>query len=157
MNVIKNKSAFRMGKRHYILCGDEEGMKDLASIKVTLLNHRMSFEEIHLSRCSPAEMDSLLGMQKMGTYLYVAAEGEKVRELLDMADKLGYSSEEAQFIRVGEIEKKIFCCKCHGISIVKGTMNKSGCIICSACAAKLELSDHYSPIKDAYLGYVAPH
>ncbi|MGD6776106.1 dimethylamine monooxygenase subunit DmmA family protein [Sutcliffiella horikoshii] len=155
MNDIKNEPIFQPGKKHYVLCGDEEGLDSLSPIKMILSNEKMSFEEIHLlSECS-SEVDRKLERQKMGTFLYVAAEGNKLRKVLSMATKLGYSPEEAQYIMVEKEEKRIFCCRCHVISIVCGESIKRGILNCPACSLKLELSDHYSPIKDAYLGYVA--
>ncbi|WP_404459960.1 dimethylamine monooxygenase subunit DmmA family protein [Sutcliffiella horikoshii] len=155
MNGITNDPVFQPGKRHYVLCGDEEGLDSLNPIKQILTNGQMSFEEIHLFLESPSEVDKKLERQKMGTYLYVAAEGKMLRKVVSTAKKLGYSSEEAQYIRVGEEEKRIFCCRCHVISRVNNTLNIGEHINCTACSLKLELSDHYSPIKDAYLGYVA--
>ena len=154
MNSITNDPVFQPGKRHYVLCGDEEGLVSLNPIKQILTNCQMSFEEIHLlSECS-SEVDRKLGLQKMGTFLYVAAEGKKLRKVISTAIKLGYSSKEAQYIRVGEEEKRIFCCRCHSISKVNNRVNIGEHVHCTACSLKLELSDHYSPIKDAYLGYV---
>jgi hypothetical protein len=152
---IKNEPIFHPGKKHYVLCGDELGLSTLNPLKKILTNRALSFEEIHLElRCSP-EVDDLLGKQKIGTYLYVAAERERLREVRCLANKLGYSCQEAQFIRVGEEERRVFCCRCHVLSRVENTVNTGEYINCKACSLKLELSDHYSPIKDAYLGYVA--
>ena len=155
MNGITNDPVFQPGKRHYVLCGDEEGLDSLNPIKQILTNGQMSFEEIHLLLECSSEVDRKLEMQKMGTYLFVATEGENLRKVISMAEKLGYSTEEAQYIRVGEEEKHIFCCRCHGISRVNNIVNIGEHVHCTACSLKLELSDHYSPIKDAYLGYVA--
>lgn len=155
MNDIKNEPIFQPGKRHYVLCGDEEGLNSLISIKQTLINQQLSFEEIHLiSECS-SEVDKKLGMQKIGAFLYVAAEVKQLSKIIFSAKKLGYSSEEAQYIIVGEEKKRIFCCRCHFISIVYNTVNIGELVNCSACSLQLELSDHYSPVKEAYLGYVA--
>ncbi|MGD6870706.1 hypothetical protein ACQCU1_00775 [Sutcliffiella horikoshii] len=155
MNNIKNEPIFQPGKKHYVLCGDEKGLNTLNPIKQFLTNEQMSFEEIHLILECSSEVDRKLEMQKIGTFLYVAAEGKKLRKVLSMATKLGYSPEEAQYIIVGKEEKRIFCCRCHVISSVCGESIKRGILNCPACSLKLELSDHYSPIKDAYLGYVA--
>ncbi len=130
-------------------------MKRLNGIKESLTNQSLSFEEIHLfHECSP-EVDIHLGKQKIGTYLYAAAEWNTLKEVVFLAKKLGYSSEEAQFIGVGEKEKRVFCCRCHFISNLRSPLHTGDQMSCSACGMKLELSDHYSPIKEAYLGYVA--
>lgn len=155
MNDIKNESSFKPGKRHYILCGDMDGIKVLNPIKKSLLQQSLSFEEIHLFHACSPEVDITLGRQKMGAFLYVAAEGEKLREVMSLAKKLGYSSEETQFVRVGNEKKRVFCCRCHVISVLDNSFNKGSYVTCTSCKLELELSDHYSPIKDAYLGYVA--
>lgn len=155
MNDIKNEPIFIPRKRHYVLCGDEEGLASLNSIKSVLLNEKLSFEEIHLSKECSSQVDKRLEVQKMGTFLYVAAEGKRLRKVIHTSKKLGFSREEAQYIRVDEEEMKIFCCRCHGISRVNNTVNIGDHVNCTACSLKLEVSDHYSPIKDAYLGYVA--
>ena len=155
MNDIKNEPIFHPGKRHYVLCGDEEGFQNLNSIKERLTNEKKSFEEIHLSRECLSEVDRRLGLQKMGAYLYVAAEENKLKKVITTASRLGYSSEEAQFIRVGKGELRIFCCRCHVISRVNNSVNIGEHVNCNACRLKLELTDHYSPIKDAYLGHVS--
>lgn len=154
MNDIKNEWIFQPGKKHYVLCWDEWGLSRLNPLKKILTNQALSFEEIHLNRRCSSEVDDLLGKQKIGTYLYVAAGREKLREVICLAEKLGYSSQEAQFIRVGEEDRRVFCSRCHFISRVENTVNTGQCITCIACGMKLEMSDHYSPIKDAYLGYV---
>jgi dimethylamine monooxygenase subunit C len=152
---IKNNLIFHSGKKHYVLCADEVGLSRLNPLKEILTKRALSFEEIHLERRCSLEVDDLLGKQKMGTYLYVAAERERLREVLFTANKLGYSSQEAQFLRVGEEEKRMFCCKCHFIFRLENTVNTGEYINCTACSLKLEVSDYYSPLKDAYLGYVA--
>ncbi|KMJ60350.1 hypothetical protein AB685_05925 [Bacillus sp. LL01] len=155
MSDIKNDPVFHPGKRHYVLCGDEAGMKKLKSVKKILADQLVSFEEIHLFQECSSEVDNHLGRQMIGSYLFVAAEWKTLREFMGLTKKLGYSSEDVQFIIVGEEEKRIFCCRCHFISILKSSITTGDWIPCSGCGLKLELSDHYSPIKDAYLGYVA--
>ncbi|NLP51702.1 hypothetical protein [Bacillus sp. RO1] len=155
MNDIKNEPIFQPGKRHYVLCGDEKGLNSLNPIKQILSNDQMSFEEIHLSLECSSEVDKKLEMQKIGTFLYVAAEGKKLRKVICTAEKLGYSSEEAQYIIVGKEKKRVFCCRCHFISTVNYTLNIGEHVNCTACNLQLDLSDHYSPVKEAYLGYVA--
>ncbi|TYS69531.1 hypothetical protein FZC76_04665 [Sutcliffiella horikoshii] len=155
MNDIKNEPTFRLGKRHYVLCGDEEGLKSLNPIKQNLTNDQLSFEEIQLDLECFSEVDKKLEMKKMGTFLYVAAEGKKLRRVICTAEKLGYSFEEAQYIIVGEGKKGIFCCRCHYVSTVNHTLNIGDHVNCTACSLQLVLSDHYSPVKEAYLGYVA--
>ena len=154
MTDIKNKPIFQPGKKHYILCGDDLGFKRLHSIKEILMKGLMSFEEIHFNSKCISEVDEVLGKQKIGTYLYAAAEGEKLREIIGLASKLGYSAQESQFIRLGEEQKRIFCSKCHFISMVNRSISQDGYMICTSCGFKLELSDYYSPIKDAYFGYL---
>ncbi|KPB04573.1 hypothetical protein [Bacillus sp. CHD6a] len=155
MNDIKNEPIFQPGKRHYVLCGDEEGLSSLKLIKEILLNDQLSFEEIHLKLECSSEVEKKFEMQKIGTFLYVAAEAKKLRKIKSTAGKLGYTSDETQYIIVGEEEKRIFCCRCHFVSSVDHTLYRDKHVNCAACSLQLVLSDHYSPVKDAYLGNVA--
>lgn len=139
-------------KRHYLFCADEEGMKLLQPLIDAVKEGDTSYEIQIVKEWNPAYFMKWFSLQKMGSYLYVAAEWNTLKNLKQLAEDVGYSEEEAQYIGYGKQQIKVFCCRCHGISVLeKGQPERN----CDHCGLLLEVSDHYSQLRDAFLGYVA--
>jgi dimethylamine monooxygenase subunit C len=137
------------GKRKYLFYADQIGMQILqpviGKVKVLMLTYEMAFEGEH-------DLSMWLIEQKMGSYLYVAAPWSNLKSIKLLAEDIGFSAEEAHYIGYGDRRINVFCCRCHGLTESDGTVAE---IICRHCQLLLEVSDHYSSLREAYLGYVA--
>jgi dimethylamine monooxygenase subunit C len=142
-------------KRKYIFLGDQVGITQLISIIEQVKTNNQPFEVVYLiDQVQQALADELiqkLSQQKMGCYLYVVVPWVNLHAIKQITEELGYSDKEAQYIGHGQKYIKVFCCRCHGI--VEETCEKVE-TVCNHCELKLEISDHYSSLRDAYLGYV---
>ncbi|WP_223589338.1 dimethylamine monooxygenase subunit DmmA family protein [Neobacillus bataviensis] len=143
------KALFVSGKRKYLFCADQNGMEILQPV-IDLAVAENAPYEIYSEEQPLIEW---LKKQKMGCYLYVAAEWAKLVSLKKLTEEVGFSEEEARYIGYGKRWVKVFCCRCHGITEV--ILQEKQEIACSECDLLLEVSDHYSTLKNAYLGYVA--
>ncbi|RLQ93825.1 hypothetical protein [Falsibacillus albus] len=151
----KKAPSFISGKRKYIVCGDEKGIHMLTPIIQTILREGYLHELVEIGEnASPDDLIDMLGRQKMGTYLYLCLSWGKLNALKDRVRQIGFSDEEAQFHGHGEKDINVFCCRCHGITTVGESGVESG-VACKTCQLILDVSDHYAPLKDAYLGYPA--
>ncbi|MBY6038168.1 hypothetical protein KUV80_16025 [Fictibacillus nanhaiensis] len=150
---MNKEAVFIPHKRKYLFCADQQGMKLLSDV----------IEQVKRSECSydlfvfEGDPDwkpffNFLKKQKMGTYLYVALNNQVLGHAQTLAEEIGFSAEEAQYVVYGEVVRKIFCCRCHGINEAK---EKEIEITCEQCGLVLSISDHYSTHHHAFLGYVA--
>ncbi|AST93864.1 dimethylamine monooxygenase subunit DmmA family protein [Sutcliffiella cohnii] len=139
------------GKRKYIFCGDEASLEVLQPIIYEVKKKELPFEIVPLDSST---LQNLLSSQKMGTFLYIAAPWKLKREIEKMAWSIGYSEEEMISVGIGPKPMNVFCCRCHGIT-EKINLIVDEEITCSHCELQLVVSDHYSSLRDAHLGYVA--
>jgi dimethylamine monooxygenase subunit C len=140
---------FIPGRRVYLLCGDKEGINRLQPIIKEVIDQKLPFEFVEVES---TELASWLRRQKMGSYLYVSASWGRVRDIKVLAEDIGFTEEEAQYKGHGGRMVNIFCCRCHGLT--PAPESKSNYLIsCSHCHLNLTISDHYSSLRDAYLGY----
>lgn len=143
-------------KRHYLFCIAEKNLEHLAEIITKVKENNQTFEVFGLKDTdSLIVLQNWLEKQKMGTYLYIAAEWNELHLYKEMAESAGFSDEEAQYIVVGKKKRKVFCCRCHGITEAceADIQVKNNQLSCIHCQLSLAVSDHYSRIRDAYLGY----
>ncbi|WP_413303324.1 hypothetical protein AA0X95_25860 [Bacillus sp. 1P10SD] len=141
------------GKRHYLFCADEKGMKLLQPLIDGIKDGNISYEiQIVKDNFSHTLISEWLSMQKMGSFLYAAAEWNSLKHLKLMAEDAGFSEEEAHYIAYGKQQIQVFCCRCHGISVLEKSQIERNC---DHCGLLLEVSHHYSKLRDAFLGYVA--
>jgi dimethylamine monooxygenase subunit C len=152
---MKNQPNLVPNKRKYLFLADRIGMTILnpmikqakinnESIEIVLFNKQIDFQQ--------TDINQWLGEQLMGTYLYVSLPWEELHPFKQKVEEIGYSEEEYQCFGYGEKIKNVFCCRCHGITHVG---NEKVEVICLHCNLLLEVSDHYSTLRDAFLGYVA--
>ncbi|HLO11018.1 MAG TPA: dimethylamine monooxygenase subunit DmmA family protein [Pseudoneobacillus sp.] len=154
---MKNQANFIQGKRKYLFLVDQIGIELLKPIIDHTIEKNNSFEAVFLGELIEGEtektnIEQWLSKQKMGTYLYVALPWNKLLETKRLIEKIGFTEEEVQCIGYGHKQIHVFCCRCHGITTVT---NGEDFIPCQYCQLELEITDHYSSLRDAYLGYVA--
>lgn len=142
---------FINGKRKYIFCGNEASLEVLQRVIKEVKKKELPFEIVPLN---PSHLQNFLSSQKMGTFLYIAAPWKLKREIEKMAWSIGYSEEEMISVGIGQKPLNVFCCRCHGIT-EKINIKIDEEITCSHCELQLVISDHYSSLRDAHLGYVA--
>ncbi|MET3730047.1 hypothetical protein ABID52_003664 [Fictibacillus halophilus] len=140
------------GKRKYIFCSDKHGLRVLSNVFEQVKKEKLAYEWYHFSTEKRELLEEFLSKQKMGTFLYVVLPYSEVHIVQTMATRIGFSSDEAQFIGYGEEWISIFCCRCHGLN--RGEEQQTE-LTCHQCKLKLEVSDHYSQVHHAFLGYPA--
>lgn len=137
------------GKQKYLFYTDQRGFEFLLPViemvKELMLPYELVFE-------GERDLSEWLTSQKMGTYLYGALEWSKLSSIKVLAEDIGFSVEEAQYMGYGNRRINVFCCRCHGLTEVDSGVEKVNCIHCQLL---LEVSEHYSSLREAYLGYVA--
>ncbi|MCM3719906.1 hypothetical protein [Fictibacillus phosphorivorans] len=146
-------AGFVPGKRKYVICGDQEGLKQLSClierIKEEGLLHEIFVWEGHVE---DSQLSNYLMDQKMGTYLYVAVPHRQLQKVKRVVEVTGLTDEEARYIGYGEKVIRVFCCRCHEVNEVTSHLKE---IKCHQCKLELSVSDHYSVYHNAVLGYVA--
>lgn len=153
---MMKQPVFVNGKRKYLFIADQVGYSLLKpAIDQTIMNN-CPLELVFLGECLDHEQPEMnlkqwLNAQKMGTYLYVAVGWNQLPSIKALAYEIGFSEEETQYFGLGTKHKKVFCCRCHGISEVKEEQAE---LVCQHCKLEIAASDHYSILRDAYLGYV---
>jgi dimethylamine monooxygenase subunit C len=157
-----NDAIFVEGKRKYLFCIDQKGMPKLAPIIEMVIEKNISFELYFIGAEYDkdqvvTDLSKWLSGQKMGSFLYVAVTWDKLKNIKKLSEDIGFSNEEVQFVGYGVKDICVFCCRCHGITELSKQHESSEQTIvnCCHCGLLLEISDHYSTLKDAYLGYVA--
>ncbi|MDN4075062.1 dimethylamine monooxygenase subunit DmmA family protein [Fictibacillus terranigra] len=142
---------FVPGKRKYLICGDPSGINLVQPIIQNIMEQHLSFEVMEIK--DEEKVRNWLDHQKMGCYLYVSAAWPEIERLKNITEDIGFSEEEVQFLGRGEQMIKVFCCRCHGLTEL--ARSDASEITCSQCGLLLSVSDHYSSLRKAYLGYVA--
>jgi dimethylamine monooxygenase subunit C len=144
---------FVPGKRKYVFCGDQQGIKLLSSVIERVKKEGLSHEVFLIEgKVEGSQLSKYLKDQKMGTYLYLCLPNDQLQQAKLVAVFTGFSDEEAQYIGYGEKVTRVYCCRCHGINETTSTVEE---MICRQCGLELSVSDHYSVHHNAVLGYVA--
>ena len=158
-NLINEKAKFIDGKRKYLICSDHKGMTLIQPIVEKLLEKNYSFDFVFIGFDSTLEqtksnLNLWLQNQKMGSYLYLALEKNMLKTLRPLIEEVGFFEDEVQYIGYGDIKTSVFCCRCHNLSELK-VLEVGKEVKCQNCHLLLSVSDHYSNLYDAFLGYVA--
>ncbi|RXT04276.1 dimethylamine monooxygenase subunit DmmA family protein [Ammoniphilus sp. CFH 90114] len=135
-------------KRKYLFCSDESGSGVLESLIQHVKERERPFEWYYRSEL--AAIQAWLNQQRMGSYLYLAGSREFVLQVKKWAEEAGFSEEEMQWEIVGDPQRQIFCCRCHGLHFTAAAEET----LCPHCGLELKISDHYSRRWEVYLGYV---
>jgi dimethylamine monooxygenase subunit C len=148
-----SEAVFVPGKRKYVFCGDQHGMRLLSGVIEQVKGEGLSHDFFLIAGEQDwSQLSKFFKGQKMGTYLYVALPNDQLQQAEMVAEETGFSDEEVQYIGYGEKVIRIFCCRCHGINEAKNFERE---ILCNQCGLELSVSDHYSVYHNAVLGYVA--
>jgi dimethylamine monooxygenase subunit C len=144
------------GKRKYLFLADQIGYALLKPIIEQTIENNCPLELVFLGTCQSPEsvetnLKQWLNVQKMGTYLYVSVGWSQLPPIKTLAKEVGFSEEETQYLGYGTKYRKVFCCRCHGITEVEEEQAE---LVCRQCGLELAVSDHYSTLRDAYLGYL---
>ncbi|MEG9295480.1 hypothetical protein V6B33_03380 [Mangrovibacillus sp. Mu-81] len=150
----KSTPVFLPGKRKYLFCGDKEGMSYLEPVILAVKAQNGEFETGFVEIKKSPELEMWLRSQKMGSYLYVSVCWDRYKEIKALAESIGFTEEEAQFMGHGEKIVNIFCSRCHGMTRIRESESTLE-LKCTHCKLILVISDHYSLLRDAYLGYAA--
>jgi dimethylamine monooxygenase subunit C len=149
---MTSEAIFVPGKRKYVFCGDQHGLKLLSNVIERVKEEDLSHDLFLFTGNQESQLSKFLINQKMGTYLYMALPVDQLQQAKKIAEDIGFSEEEMQFIGYGEKVIRVFCCRCHGINEIRNYEEE---IICNQCGLELSVSDHYSVFHNAVLGYVA--
>lgn len=157
--MIRDSATFIGGKTKYLLCADKNGVTLLKPIldQIILTNQSMEFffiGENAIDHPSIMDIKLWLSRQMMGSFLYLAFDREKLKSLKDLMKEIGFTEDEVQFIGYGIKRNSVFCCRCHWITEINNVELEIQ-VICEKCNLLLSVSNHYSKLRDAYLGYVA--
>lgn len=149
---------FVPGKRKYLFYTDQMGKSLLKPIIDEAIVNNDSFELVFKGtskfELQATDIVKWLSQQKMGSYLYVALPWHEIYDFKKMIESIGLTDEESQLIGHGQQNVKVFCCRCHGIT-EELHIEMDQHLNCQHCHLLLVVSDHYSRLKNAYLGYVA--
>lgn len=88
--------------------------------------------------------------QPMGTHLYIASSFMVTRQLVRVAEAVGYAAEDIQVRAYGQKYHQVFCIACYTINPIKGEST----VTCLNCGQLLAVSEHYSKRLDAVLGHI---
>ncbi|MBO8170900.1 MAG: hypothetical protein H0Z33_03305 [Bacillaceae bacterium] len=140
------------GKQNYVLVADQQGLRVLAPLLEAIRDIGSPYEgpllEEELQDRFDHVVDSILGRQKVGSYLYVAGSRRLVQKVCRIAYASGFTDGDMQ-VKVTDGSFRIFCSRCYMIT----ERVDFSVFICDSCGLKLEPSTHYSRYHDAYLGY----
>jgi dimethylamine monooxygenase subunit C len=149
--MIQKEFSFSKGKRKFLFCADSTGEKSLHTLVHQAMEEGIPFD-FHIFGDEPESfLDMWLNQQKMGSYLYISGGWNFVKRVEKIALAAGFSQEEMQMKVIGTVKKKLICCVCHA----GNPIDDEASITCMNCGAELEVSTHYSPRLEAYLGYVS--
>jgi dimethylamine monooxygenase subunit C len=152
---MKKQPILVHSKRKYLFLTDQKGLTILNPIIEQAIINNDSFDVVFLGKQKEflqTDIAHWLTQQKMGTYLYVCLPWKELHPIKLKIEEVGFSEEEYQWFGHGNKTKNVFCCRCHEITEVA---NEEVEITCPYCQLLLEVSDHYSALRHAYLGYVA--
>lgn len=152
--TVEENIPFIEGKRKYLFCVDQVGVKKLKPIIENVIEKNITFEMVFIGYKNVTDMSKWFRSQKMGSYLYVSTAWHQLTVLKTLAEDSGFTEEEARYIGHGVRMIKIFCSRCHGIT-EKEESQQLQLVVCKHCFLELSISDHFSSLRNAYLGYVA--
>ncbi|QFT91040.1 hypothetical protein FIU87_20530 [Bacillus sp. THAF10] len=153
MKDVFTSPVFVPGKRKYILIAKDNNDPLLLKIIDALKRTNSPFEQWVYCDEKPLELVDVIKLQKVGTYFYIALNQQAISILRPSLRGIGLTSGEVQYITTVAKEKTVFCSRCHEIFSVQEIGR--GEVSCPACQLRLEVSEHFSTIKNAYMGYVA--
>ena len=162
-----SKMQFELGNRH-LVCVEGKAI-NLVLTKLTTSEHipenlkilqwsKTENAEISLDREQFDSFENLefrlveiLDRASMGIRFYAIGSEQFVGNLLKYARSFGLSEAEISLEVVSKETKNIYCSNC----LVINYLVRDNILICYNCGIKLEVLEHFSRLKNAYLGICA--
>lgn len=147
--MLNKGLSFCKGKRNILFCADSNGVESLNPLVVQAVKEEVPYDFHMIEEEPDTFLYQWFSQQKMGSYLYISGNRDFVKRVEKLALESGFFEYEMQINIIGEINKRVICCECHGCNVV---VEKEQ-FHCKHCGLELEVSNHYSRRLDAYLGY----
>ena len=161
-----SKMQFESGNR-YLVCVEGKAI-NLVLTKLTILEHipenlkilqwSKTEAEISLDREQFDSIENLesrlveiLDRASMGMRFYAIGSEQFIGHICRYALSFGLSEAEIELEVVTKETKNIYCSNC----LVINSLVRDNIFICSNCGIKLEVLEHFSRLKNAYLGICA--
>ena len=157
----------RSGNRHLVCVEDEaikliltelktseytpKNLKILHWSKAENVKRPLNIEQLNSIENLELRLVEILERATMGTRFYAIGSEQFVANLLRHARNSGLSDEEISVEIVSKETKNIYCSNCLTINLSV----RDSVFICTNCGIKLEVLEHFSRLKNAYLGICA--
>ncbi|WP_052055524.1 dimethylamine monooxygenase subunit DmmA family protein [Myxosarcina sp. GI1] len=161
------KLQFNSGSRHLICVENEEAMKTLyirldeldrhpqnlqiLQVGVTENKRDLDIEQFDSVEKLKVRLTEIFDRAYMGMRFYAIGSEQFVWQLRGFARSFGLSEEEISSEVVGSKARNIYCSNCQTIN----PQVRTNITTCSSCGIKLEVQEHFSRLKNAYLGICA--
>ena len=127
-----------------------------ANLQILFLGEAIERKDLDIEQFDSAEnlaarLQKILEQAYMGTRFYAVGSEQFVQNLRGLARSFGMLEEEINLEIVNRKARNIYCSTCHIIN----PQVRTNIIICSGCGIKLEVWEHFSRLKNAYLGVCA--
>lgn len=161
------KLQFGSGSRHLICVENKEAIETLYA-RLDVLEQRpqnlqilqvgatenerdLNVEQFDSLAKLKVRLTEILDRAYMGMRFYAIGSERFVWQLRNCARSLGMSEEEISLEVVGSKARDVYCSNCHKINAEVCT----NIVTCSGCGIKLEVQEHFSRLKNSYLGICA--
>ncbi|WP_319421249.1 dimethylamine monooxygenase subunit DmmA family protein [Pleurocapsa sp. FMAR1] len=118
---------------------------------IAIARKDLDIEQFDSTENLEARLQNFLQQAYMGTRFYAVGSEQFVQNLRRLARSFGMLEEEIHLEIVNRKVKNIYCSTCHRIN----PQVQTNIITCSGCGIKLEVWEHFSRLKNAYLGVCA--
>ncbi len=105
---------------------------------------------IHFSQLDSADLSNYLQQQKIGTHMIVIGTRETITEWEKIGTQVGFPLDAIHKIVLEGDLKKVFCVRCYSL-FPSQTIEH---VLCKNCHSQLDVSNHFSKLHNAYLGYI---
>ncbi len=116
--------------------------------KIAIARKDLDIEQFDLTENLEARLQKILAQACMGTRFYAVGSEQFVQNLKGFARSFGMLEEEINLEIVNKKARNIYCSTCHRIN----PQVETNLVTCSGCGIKLEVWEHFSRLKNAYLG-----
>ena len=162
------KLKFDLSASRHLICVEETAI-DLVYNRLNTLKHipanlqilflgeiaierkDLDIEQFDSAENLEARLQKILEQAYMGTRFYAVGSEQFVQNLRGLARSFGMLEEEINLEIVNRKARNIYCSTCHRIN----PQVQTNIITCSGCGIKLEVWEHFSRLKNAYLGVCA--
>ncbi len=158
------KLKFDLSASRHLICVEEAAIDLVYSrlnaleyipinLQILYLGERkdLDIEQFDSTENLEARLQKILEQAYMGTRFYAVGSEQFVQNLKGLARSFGMSEQEINLEAVNKKARNIYCSTCHSIN----PQVQTNLITCSGCGIKLEVWEHFSRLKNAYLGVCA--